>query len=85
LVHENQSLEHRFNKLQSEYISLNSSNTEQHKEIITYKSSNEQAVWKHNEDIRKIKSQLDNMNSDIERVRNEKNELAIQLSDAEEK
>lgn len=68
LTHEQQSIESRFNKLQTEYQNLNSSNTQYSKDIITLKSDHEQDVWKHNEDIRRLKNQIESMTGELERA-----------------
>lgn len=68
LTHETQSIESRFNKLQTEYQNLNANNTEQIKEIITLKSDHEQDIWKNNEDVRRYKSQIESMKSELDRA-----------------
>lgn len=68
LTHETQSIESRFNKLQTEYQNLNANNTDQRKEIITLKSDHEQDIWKNNEDVRRYKSQIESMKSELDRA-----------------
>lgn len=85
LTHEQQSIESRFNKLQTEYQNLNVSNTQQSKNIITLKSDQEQDAWKHNEDIRRLKSQIESMVSELDRANQERNEKSAKLEAAEQK
>jgi len=85
LTHELQSIESRFNKLQSEYENINSSNTDVNKEIITLKSNYEDQIWKHNEECRKFKSQVEGLKVDLDRSNYEKNEKSAKLEEAEQK
>jgi len=85
LTHELQSIESRFIKLQSEYENINSSSTDMNKEIITLKSNYEDQIWKHNEECRKFKSQVEGLKVDFDRSNYEKNEKSAKLEEAEQK
>lgn len=55
------------------------------KEIITLKSNYEDQIWKHNEECRKFKSQVEGLKVDFDRSNYEKNEKSAKLEEAEQK